>query len=537
MARRDGQLIRPLLPGLAVLGAVGALAAAALAGMIGAAGALDPAAVLDNPYYRGVVRFTLFQALLSTLLSVGLAIPVARALARRAAFPGRNLLMGLFALPIVMPTLVAILGIVAVYGRAGWLADAAGLAGGEFRPNIYGLGGVLIGHVFFNLPLAVRLLLPAWEGIPEEYWRLAGQLGMRSRDIFRVIEAPLIGRAVPGAAGVIFMLCFTSFPVVLLLGGGPAATTMEVAIYQAVRFDFDLERAAVLALLQIAICGLLVGGGYMLVPPLPRGQGLRRFVPRPDAAAAGARTVDAVWLSLAMLFVGLPVLAVLIQGAAGPFGRVLGEASLWRAGMLSIALALAASAASLLLGLGLSLTLRHLRFRRYAYRGAAAMEAGGSLMLVVPPLSLGTGLYVLLAPRIDPLAWAPLFVVLINACLCLPYVLRSLEEPMQRIMERHDRLARSLGIAGLNRLRLVEWPALRRSLGRAAALSAALAIGDLGVIALFGTPELATLPLLLYQRLAAYQFDAAAVVALVLLGLCLAMFLLLERAVGGHGRT
>jgi len=78
---------------------------------------------------------------------------------------------------------------------------------------------------------------------------------------------------------------------------------------------------------------------------------------------------------------------------------------------------------------------------------------------------------------------------------------------------------------------------LRRPLGRAAALSAALAVGDLGVIALFGTPETATLPLLLYQRLAAYQFYAAAVVALVLLGLCLLLFIALERGLGGHGRA
>ena len=392
-------------------------------------------------------------------------------------------------LPIVMPTLVAILGVLAVYGRAGWISESIAAAGGTWRLNIYGLAGILIGHVFFNLPLAVRLLLPVWEGIPEEYWRLAGQLGMRSREVLRMIEWPLVSRAIPGTAGVIFMLCFTSFPVVLLLGGGPAATTMEVAIFQSVRFDFDLERAAVLALLQIGICGLLVGTGFMLMPPLPRGQGLRRAVPRPDAAARGSKLSDGVWLALGLLFVGLPILAVLIHGVQGPVARVLGEASLWRAAGLSLLFALGASAVSLILGIGLSDTLRHLRFRRYAHRRAAVMEAGGSLMLVVPPLALGTGLYVLLSPHLDVLASAPLFVVTINACLCLPYVLRSLEEPMQLIMERHDRLARSLGIRGFDRLRLVEWPVLRRPLGRAAALSAALAVGDLGVIALFGTPQ------------------------------------------------
>src|SRR5262245_14586021 len=180
-----------------------------------------------------------------------------------------------------------------------------------------------------------------------------------------MIELPLVSRAIPGTAGVIFMLCFTSFPVVLLLGGGPAATTMEVAIFQSVRFDFDLERAAVLALLQIGICGLLVGAGSMQMSPVPRGQGLPRAAPRPDAAAGGAGLNVSAWLALGLLFVGLPILAVLIHGFQGPLAQVLGEASLWRAAGLSILLALGASALSLILGVGLSDTLRHLRFRRY----------------------------------------------------------------------------------------------------------------------------------------------------------------------------
>jgi hypothetical protein len=98
VAGRDGQLMRPLWPGLAVLGAVGALIAAALSGMIAAAGDLNPASVLANPYYRGVIQFTLWQAALSTLLSIGFALPIARALARRGDFPGRALLLRLFML-------------------------------------------------------------------------------------------------------------------------------------------------------------------------------------------------------------------------------------------------------------------------------------------------------------------------------------------------------------------------------------------------------------------------------------------------------
>src|SRR5690606_1240962 len=119
--------------------------------------------------------------------------------------------------------------------------------------GIYGLGGILVAHVFFNLPLATRLFLEALDTIPNDQWRLAAQLGMGPWAMWRLIEWPVLRAALPGIAGLVLMLCITSFTIVLTLGGGPAATTLEVAIYQALRFDFDPARAAVLTLVQLAL--------------------------------------------------------------------------------------------------------------------------------------------------------------------------------------------------------------------------------------------------------------------------------------------
>src|SRR5215475_9037518 len=105
--------------------------------------------LLADRYLRHVVLFTTLQAALSAILSVGLALPVSRALARRTRFPGRSLLLRLFGLPMVMPAVVAIFAIVALYGEGGWLhrlARSLHLPLGSF---IYGLGGILIAHVFF----------------------------------------------------------------------------------------------------------------------------------------------------------------------------------------------------------------------------------------------------------------------------------------------------------------------------------------------------------------------------------------------------
>ena len=126
------------------------------------------------------------------------------------------------------------------------------LSGGDW-PGIYGLSGILVAHVFFNLPLATRLFLEALDTVPADQWRLASQLGMGAGPSFRLIEWPVLRAALPGVAGLVFMLCITSFTIVLTLGGGPAATTLEVAIYQALRFDFDPARAVALTLLQIAL--------------------------------------------------------------------------------------------------------------------------------------------------------------------------------------------------------------------------------------------------------------------------------------------
>ena len=242
--------------------AAGALALAAIALLIGGAffglvveGALDVSGAFDafDSYLFRVARFTLWQAALSTLLSIVPAIFVARALSRHPQFPGRSLILRLFALPLALPAIVVALGVLALYGRAGYFAEPLTALRGQSWQGIYGLSGILVAHVFFNLPLATRLFLEALNTVPADQWRLASQLGMGARPAFRLIEWPAMRASLPGVAGLVFMLCITSFTIVLTLGGGPAATTLEVAIYQALRFDFDPARAVAFTLLQIVL--------------------------------------------------------------------------------------------------------------------------------------------------------------------------------------------------------------------------------------------------------------------------------------------
>lgn len=474
-----------------------------------------------STYIRRVLWFSLWQAFLSTLCSVLPAILVARAFALQPAFPARALLLRLFALPLVVPAVVAVMGVVSVYGSSGWL---------PLGRSLYGLGGILLAHVFFNLPLAVRLLLPQWQAIPERHWQLAAQLGMNNWQRFRWIEWPALREGLPGVMLLVFMLCLTSFAVVLTLGGGPRSTTLEVAIYQSLRFDFEPARAVVLALLQLVLC-LLVAGVTLKLQRLPEVE-ITLDALRP-VAGVGRRPLQMALILLAALYVAMPLVSIGNDALAGPLAEVFTNFALWRALGNSLLIGLSAALVAVTAGWFLLRFSASLALAGFPGR-AQLIELAGSIVYVVPPLVIGTGMFVLLSPHVDVFDWVLPVVITVNALMGLPFVLRTLGPAMRQNHASYDRLCRSLGLTGWNRFRLLEWPLLRRPLGLAAALVAALAMGDLGVIALFGTADKATLSLLIYQQMGAYLIADASVTALLLLLLCLFVFWALERVIGGR---
>jgi thiamine transport system permease protein len=474
----------------------------------------------ESGYLRRVVYFSLWQALLSTLFSVLPAILVARAFAMQPDLPLRRLLLGMFALPLVVPAVVVVMAVVSVYGSDGWL---------PLGRSLYGINGILLAHVFFNLPLAVRLLLPQWQAIPQHHWQLGEQLRMNSWHRFRFIEWPMLREALPGVMLLVFMLCLTSFAVVLTLGGGPRSTTIEVAIYQSLRFDFDPAKAVVLALLQLGLCMLVA----MLTLKLQRMPEVEMAISTPQRSRASLfRWFNLGIIVLATLYVGMPLLSLLIDALRGPIGETLGDTRLWQAFTNTLLIGLSAALLSVTAGwflLQYSASLAH----EGRNKGARLVDLAGSIVYVVPPLVIATGLFVLLSPHVDVFDWVYPIVIAINALMGLPFVIRCLGPAIRQNHARYHRLCLSLALQGWNRFRYVEWPLLRRPLGLAIALVAVLAMGDLGVIALFGSTRSSTLALMIYQQLGAYLVAQATVTAVLLLLLCLGIFVFLERGIGG----
>ena len=448
------------------------------------------------PSDGAAIRFTILQAGLSAGIATLLAIPLSRALFRRA-FWGRDLLIQILSAPFVLPVIVAVLGLLAVFGRNGPIN--AGLAFLHLPSfSIFGLHGVVMANVFFNLPLATRILLQGWQAIPPERFLLARSLNMPPSAVFRHLELPMLRSQIMGIFAAIFLICLTSFAIALTLGGGPRASTIELSIYQALRFEFDLGRAAVLAFVQFGLCAAVTILALRFSADSGLGWGLRR---NGGATAPRFWAIDAMVILGATVFLVLPMAAALLRGVAG-LDQL--PASVWPALARSVMVAILASILSVTCALILALG-------KGGWSAFAAM-----LPFATSGLVLGTGLFLILRPFVTPSQIALPMAVLFNALMALPFLYRILSPETARLETDYGRLSASLALPRGTWLRYVALPRVARPLGYGAGLAAALSMGDLGVIALFGDDQAATLPLVVQRLMGAYRMEAASSAALIL---------------------
>jgi thiamine transport system permease protein len=450
---------------------------------------------------RPVLLFTLKQATVSTVLSVVPGFFVARALARRQ-FRGRALLLQIFAIPMAVPAIVAVLALTGLYGNNGLLSGLV---------NLYGFGGIVLAHVFFNLPMATRLFVDALEQIAPENFRLAAQLGFSDVQVLRQIELP---HALPAAfriAALVFLLCAASFVIVLTLGGA-TATTLEVAIFQSMRMDFDVPRALALSLLQVLLSGSLVFFGAkaftqtMVIPKLRLAA--RRF----DGTSLAARTIDIGLISLAMLLVLPPLVILVTKGVL----NISFDGALLNALLTSLAIGACSAVIAVVLAWNLS-------------SGKAFSQILTLSALLIPPAVMATGWFLLLYKLNGGYVVVFATIVALNVLMALPFASAVLGPAFGQVQSSSDRLCQLLGIKGWNRLWTITLPQMIRPLAQASLMAFVLSLGDLAAVTLLGSEGIMTLPSLIRAQMGHYRGADAQGTALVLMALCLAITMLIQR--------
>jgi len=438
-----------------------------------------------------VVLFTLEQALLSTLLSIVPGLLVARALARQH-FWGRDLLLAIFALPMAVPAIVAVLGVTALLGNAGLLPHLI---------SPYGLAGIIIAHVFFNLPMATRLFFQALQGVPQEAYKLSAQLGFGEAATFKNVEWPAIKAVLPQTAAIIFLLCAASFVIVLTLGGA-SSTTLEVAIYQSLRMDFDPARALTLSLIQVVLCAVLITLAHAALKQDTGFTALRLGARRYQPLGFRATAIDFILIILGSLLVLPSLIVVIVQGVSNLHFT---EAT-WLALATSLALGFASAIIAMLL----------------AWPLAQARDSASSILtlagLIFPPAVLATGWFLLMRGMADSAVIG--FIIALNALMALPFAAAALRAGFTRVSPQLVLLQRQLGISGFNAFRIITLPLLKAQAAQAFLMAMVLSLGDLTAITLLGNGGIITLPTLLHAEMGRYRGNDAAGTALLLVLLC-----------------
>lgn len=500
------------------------------------------ARIVQTAYYRETLWFTTWQAALSTLLTLALALPAAYVFTRYR-FPGRGLLLSLATLAFVLPTVVVAAGFSALLGPRGLLNDALMRLFGLAAPPIqleHTLALILIAHVFYNFAVVLRMVTAYWANQGAHVEEAARVLGCHGWRLWREIRLPLLRPAILAAGALVYIFTFTSFGVVLILGG-PRFATVEVEIYRQAVSLFNLPVAAALSLVQIAFMfGLLLVYTRFQAQTPSEVQQAARAVRRPRAGRERALVAGVALLMGLLLF--SPLLALVARSlvvgggfstanytalAANPRGSVLFVAPL-----SAVANSLGFAAATTLLALALGLVSAYLLARR---RGGLArwLDPLFMLPLATSPVTLGFGFIVALSapPLALRSAWA--MIVIAHTLVAMPFVVRSVLPALRRVSPEVRESAAVLGASPLRVVRWIDLPLIRRGLVVGATFAFTVSMGEFGASLFVARPDSPTLPIAIYRLLGqpgAANYGQALALSVLLLVVCAAGFFVIERA-------
>lgn len=447
---------------------------------------------------RSVIWFTIWQAVVSTALTLLVAMPLTAAMAT-FRFRGRRLVRALVTVPFVLPTVVVAAAFTAVL-------DRFGLDDGRFGLR-HSVWIVLAAHVFFNVAVVVRTVGSFWSQLDDRQEQAARTLGATPWRAFREVTLARLRPALLAATSIVFLFTFTSFGLVLLLGG-PRLATIETEIYRYAVSRTDFSTAAALAVLQLIAVGALVAVNTRL-----NRHHLGRERLAVDRTRAPRTTGERLWLvgsvvgTLGLLATPIVVLAERSFTSGGGYSWANYRALGTRVSLLpinagealrnSLVFALVAAALSVLIGGCAALAIVY--GRRLMAR---ALDLGLLLPLGTSAVTVGFGMLIALdEPPLD-LRQSWIIIPIAQSLIGIPFVVRATVPVLTSIDDRLRDAAGSLGASPWRVRREVDLPLAARALAIGTGFAFAIALGEFGATSFVGRrPDLLTVPLAIARLL------------------------------------
>jgi thiamine transport system permease protein len=494
--------------------------------------------LVADTYYLGRAWFTLWQAALSTVLTLALAIPCAWALGRHE-FRGKSVVIAISTIPFVLPTIVVAVAFTALIGPQGLINDALQRLFGFDDPPIAVMNTVwiiLAAHVFYNFAVASRIIGAAWARLDSRLEDAAGVLGAGPIETFFRVTLPLLRPAILAAASLVFLFCFTSFGVVLILGGAQYGT-IETEIYRETAFLFRLPVAAALALLQLLFT-FAVMAAYTRLQRGTQGAGVSR--PMAGRGRRRERALVRVIVMTMLLLTTLPLAALVERSFHGPGGYTLdyyrelgtntGNRAIFVEPFAAIVHSLGFAALTVLFAVPLG-TLAAYGSSRLR-RGGAWVEALLLIPLGVSAITLALGFIVTFdsAPLNLRSTW--LLIVIAHTLVAYPFVARTVGVQLRGMDPKLREAGRVLGANWLRVFMEIDLPLVWRSIAVGAVLAFAVSMGEFGATLLITRPEWATIPVAIFRLLGrpgSLNYGEALAMSTILMAVTTAGFVIIDR--------
>lgn len=491
--------------------------------------------IFTDRYTYRLLSFTLEESLISAVISVLIALPIA-AFFSRYAFPGRRVILTLSGLSFTIPTILVVLGFVIWYGNNGLLNEMLmKLTGRDYAmlKILYSFKAIILAHVYLNFPIAFLLITNAWTELPDTPEKAAYTLGGTRMRTFLRVTLPRLMPSILSAFILIFLFCFSSFSIILVLGGNPAYSTFETEIYRRVHVSVDREGAAALSIFAFFITGIML---IITSPGRKTAKASRKQ--RVLEKARGRKLLEALLLMLLiLLFILPPMLSVIYRAFYTKDGdftlRAWNDIAKGSTGLMSTALnGIINSAAIALISSLLAVYLGSRIAMAAAKRDSRLLPIICSLPMATGSVTLGLGFSFLAATvSHDSLAFSYLLVGAAHLTIILPFAVRTITPGARTIADSLSASSYTLGVSVGRTARKVEYPMLSPYKRKAFAFAFAISLGEVNATLTLSDGHVSTLPILIYRMISSYNYQGAAALGTLLLAEALLVF-----AIGEGGR-
>ena len=483
---------------------------------------------INNTYILKIIYFTFYQAFFSSVLSCLIAIPFALALNRHKNLKIIRYLVSICGFSFVIPSILIVYAVIKLFGINGFYNNYFNFYELFGINSIYGLKAILISHILLNAPFATRLFFQNLDNIPNKYYEISSSLNLTFFGNIIKLEIPIIKQNLFSVFSIIFSLCFLSFAIVMVLGGSPLNSTIEVAIYQFALFELNFNKAIFLSFIQIFICLIFIFIGFNKMKGSKYFEINNTIYTHPYKNYKFIKLIDYILILILSLFLFSPIVFIILNFFYNGFiENILFTSEFFNALFNSLVISIITGLIVSILGLLITILLIE-NYKNIIIQQSLFLLT--SSILVISPVIFSLGYFIILGEYRYNNFFNFFVIILINSIFLIPFSILILFNNLKNIYLTYEDFQKTFRIKSSDYY-LIIFSLIKNNLLYVFAFSSVITFGDFTIISFFKNQNFETLPSLLYKLISAYRFNEASFVAGFILVLSLIIYFFIDNIV------